>query len=460
MYAWEAIQKSLYTIEARLSEEITIGSLADEVGLSPFYFQHLFAKLAKKPVNEYIKLRRLSKASALLKENQNRIMDIAHECGFSDHANFTRAFIEAFDITPEQYRNNKIIINQYVKPNLTLSHLRIKENTPLIADGIVLEISRIPLLEPRSFAGLEHMLPETELSDGNTTGVAAAGAMWQIFHDQKTTIPHTLVERNELGVLYRGNAHQGCCIYFTGTELEANEFAEGYAVFTLPKSEYVVCKVEAETFAELIDSAIFKAYAYVSHWMSQQNFSYGSYVAELYFKIGAAPCTMELWVPTNTLVANREEKIWDKNNVNQRPSLDEIDSFVSNDLWVQLRQHLESEYQSSPILEYSKCSAQHGWNVKYKKAGRSLCTLYPLQKTFIALIVIGLREQAEFEKNLPHFSSYLRQLYATTASGMGQKWLMINVSDSVVLEDIKRCISIRRGKKPIGVKKNANHLKD
>ncbi|WP_423245054.1 DUF3788 family protein [Heliorestis acidaminivorans] len=26
-------------------------------------------------------------------------------------------------------------------------------------------------------------------------------------------------------------------------------------------------------------------------------------------------------------------------------------------------------------MTYSKCSAQPGWNVKYKKSGKSLCTL-------------------------------------------------------------------------------------
>ncbi len=32
-------------------------------------------------------------------------------------------------------------------------------------------------------------------------------------------------------------------------------------------------------------------------------------------------------------------------------------------------------------------------------------------------------------------------------TSMGQKWLMLNVTDIVILEDAKQCIAIRRGKK-------------
>ncbi|KAB2952754.1 DUF3788 family protein [Heliorestis acidaminivorans] len=36
---------------------------------------------------------------------------------------------------------------------------------------------------------------------------------------------------------------------------------------------------------------------------------------------------------------------------------------------------MEEAYQAKPHITYSKCSAQPGWNVKYKKSGKSLCTL-------------------------------------------------------------------------------------
>lgn len=131
----------------------------------------------------------------------------------------------------------------------------------------------------------------------------------------------------------------------------------------------------------------------------------------------------------------------------KKPSMEEITSYVQSPLFEQFCNYVEAEYQSRPVLEYSKCSMQHGWNVKYKKAGRTLCTLYPMKGYYIALIVIGERERIETEFMLPFCTEYFQQLYHKTKTGMGQKWLMIDMTDEAVLEDVKHCISIRRGKK-------------
>ena len=67
MHAWEAIQKSVDYIENHLTEDIPIDKLAETASLSPFYFQRLFSRLVKKPVCEYIKLRKLAQAADDLK---------------------------------------------------------------------------------------------------------------------------------------------------------------------------------------------------------------------------------------------------------------------------------------------------------------------------------------------------------------------------------------------------------
>lgn len=138
---------------------------------------------------------------------------------------------------------------------------------------------------------------------------------------------------------------------------------------------------------------------------------------------------------------------WDKTNGTQKPDLETVSAYVKSPLFDCLCKHVETEYQSKPVLEYSRCSLQYGWNVKYKKAGRTLCTLYPMEGYYIALIVIGDREQTETELMLPFFTEYLQNLYHETKPGMGQRWLMIGVTDDAVLEDVKQCIAIRRGRK-------------
>lgn len=141
-------------------------------------------------------------------------------------------------------------------------------------------------------------------------------------------------------------------------------------------------------------------------------------------------------------------EIWDKYGREREPSPETISAYVNNALWERLCMHIEEEYQAKPVLEYSGCSMP-GWNVKYKKAGRSLCTLYPMEGYFIALVVIGEREREETELLLPTFTEYLQRLYNETKCGMGQRWLIIEVRDEAVLDDLERLISIRRGARKI-----------
>ena len=77
MHAYEAIEQSLTFIEEHLTKEISTEELANTVGLSPFYFQRLFKRLVNKPVQEYVKLRRLAKVIENLKSTDQRILDAA-----------------------------------------------------------------------------------------------------------------------------------------------------------------------------------------------------------------------------------------------------------------------------------------------------------------------------------------------------------------------------------------------
>ncbi len=138
---------------------------------------------------------------------------------------------------------------------------------------------------------------------------------------------------------------------------------------------------------------------------------------------------------------------WNRTDGTQQPTLEIISGYVNNPLWESLNRHMRDVYQLVPKTEFSKCSMQMGWNVKYKKSGRTLCTLYPMEGFFIALIVIAERERMQTELSLPLFSESFQDLYHNTKSSMGQKWLIVNVVDDTALNDVLDCISIRAGLK-------------
>jgi hypothetical protein len=128
---------------------------------------------------------------------------------------------------------------------------------------------------------------------------------------------------------------------------------------------------------------------------------------------------------------------------NREPTMDEMSKFVNNPLWEELQRFIENAYQIKPLLSYSRCSAQRGWNLKYRKSGKSLCVLYPMDGFFFAMVVIGDKEMTETEAYLPQASTALQSLFAKTRYSAGGRWLMIPVTSEAVQEDVKNLIQIR-----------------
>lgn len=130
-------------------------------------------------------------------------------------------------------------------------------------------------------------------------------------------------------------------------------------------------------------------------------------------------------------------------NQSSQPTLENINDFVNSELWNELCSFVENTYAVSPKMEYSKCSMQKGWNVKYKKGSKSLCTLYPMDGYFIVLIVIGEKEQIESELLMSTCSAYTQRLFSKTAFSAGGRWLMIEVRERAILEDVLKLIQVR-----------------
>ena len=193
MHAYEAIDQSLTFIEEHLTKEISTEELANTVGLSPFYFQRLFKRLVNKPVQEYVKLRRLAKVIENLKSTDQRILDVALDYGFSSHGNFTRAFRETYGITPESYRRDLPMLNTFARPEVSMNYVLVDEGVPLVAGNIVLEIQRRTLEKPENYLGLEMEVRICEqMPAGESTGVDVPGQLWKRYHMEKASITANL----------------------------------------------------------------------------------------------------------------------------------------------------------------------------------------------------------------------------------------------------------------------------
>lgn len=126
------------------------------------------------------------------------------------------------------------------------------------------------------------------------------------------------------------------------------------------------------------------------------------------------------------------------------PTWEQVAEYINNPLWADFNERIQSAYQVKPCMEHSRCSMQAGWNIKYKKGGKSLCTLYPMEGYFTALVVIGNSEFAEAELLIPLCSNYVQTVFKTTKTGNGQKWLMVDVKNKRIMEDVFSLIDLRK----------------
>ena len=98
-----AVKAALW-IDAHSHEPVHLERAAREVGLRPFHFLRLFAKVLGVTPHQYLVRSRLRRAARLLAEGANSITDVAFDVGFGDLSNFVRTFHRAAGVSPGRFR--------------------------------------------------------------------------------------------------------------------------------------------------------------------------------------------------------------------------------------------------------------------------------------------------------------------------------------------------------------------
>ncbi len=107
----QRLEKAIDYINNHYCEKIFLSQVAKQCNITPNYFSALFRDYLNMNAWDYITSKRIEKAKRLLLDtNRNlNILEIANQCGYSNTANFNRAFKLYTGITPTQYRNGNYI---------------------------------------------------------------------------------------------------------------------------------------------------------------------------------------------------------------------------------------------------------------------------------------------------------------------------------------------------------------
>ncbi len=104
-----AVQRMQEYIDDNILRKITLKEIAVAAGYSPWHAARLFKEVIGKAPFEYIRALRLTKAALILRDSNEKIIDVAIDFVFDSHEGFTRAFSKEFGMPPSKY-------SQYTPP--------------------------------------------------------------------------------------------------------------------------------------------------------------------------------------------------------------------------------------------------------------------------------------------------------------------------------------------------------
>lgn len=97
--------KALWVIERNAGGDLSLATIAAACGASRSHLATAFGSATGWPVIRYLRGRRLSLAAESLATGAPDILAVALDAGYGSHEAFTRAFRDAFGLTPEQLRD-------------------------------------------------------------------------------------------------------------------------------------------------------------------------------------------------------------------------------------------------------------------------------------------------------------------------------------------------------------------
>ena len=117
-------------INNHLDEELDLQKLAEMSNLSTYHFHRIMKAFLGEPLGAYIMRVRLETAVRLLRYTDLPVEQIAYSVGYEMPSSLSKSFKQFYDITPQEYRNNKnfvIMKPVQLNPDLKLKSPKVIE---------------------------------------------------------------------------------------------------------------------------------------------------------------------------------------------------------------------------------------------------------------------------------------------------------------------------------------------
>ena len=125
-----------------------------------------------------------------------------------------------------------------------------------------------------------------------------------------------------------------------------------------------------------------------------------------------------------------------------RPALLELTGEQRTERWQELCAAVETEYETDRI--WGKGFGCWTYEYKYRRGGKTLCTLYAKEDAICLLVTLGRAERDKFEARRNSFSAWLQEIYDTTQTYHDGKWLWIELLNSAHIGELLELLHIKR----------------
>lgn len=116
------LHQAIAYINDHLAENLSLRTIAQQIGISQFYFCRLFKQATGITPYQYLLQQRIERAKQLLLQRQLSIAEVALEVGFSNQSHFTRLFKQMMGITPKRFIQKGQADLSPVSPVQNVSH--------------------------------------------------------------------------------------------------------------------------------------------------------------------------------------------------------------------------------------------------------------------------------------------------------------------------------------------------
>ena len=129
----------------------------------------------------------------------------------------------------------------------------------------------------------------------------------------------------------------------------------------------------------------------------------------------------------------------------KEPAEGEMIEFIGKQLetpWSEIHRFIKTNYDHVPETKFY--GEKYGWTVRYRRSGRTICSLFPEKGAFTVLVVLGKKESEKAFSLEDVLESEVRKYLEEAKQLRDGRWLWIRVLSMKEIDGIKKLLRIKR----------------